>query len=312
MKINRPFYKLLIILFFISFGLTTFACNPFYGEELQNLKVLHDKTFESAPGKDLNLQAFSGDVYITTSNTSQVKIRILGNEKASSKIKFTFDNSENGVTVKAEKKGKWSFFNFGNGIKLKFEVSIPQNYNVYAKSSGGDISLSTLVGKANLKSSGGDISVHQITGDLNVTTSGGDISVDKNKGSLKLTTSGGEITCNDFNGNTDVHSSGGNLRLNGGNGQVEASTSGGDITLNYEGNNNGIELKSSGGDIQLRIPADFNADANMYTSGGNIHCDLKNSNVKRMSSSRYEADLNNGGNKLSIKTSGGDISVESR
>ncbi len=216
------------------------------------------------------------------------------------------------MEITAERKGGWCLFNFGSGIRLRFELIIPDKYNAYVSSSGGDIQLKDLTGNIELKTSGGDVAVRNTNGELKVGTSGGDISLDNNSGDITLKTSGGDIQTHSFSGNIYASSSGGDVTLQGSDGTVEASSSGGEVTLDYTGDNKGIKLTSSGGDIKLKLPADFNAHAELYTSGGDIECAFKGNNAEKISSSKYEADFNNGGNTVYAKTSGGDIVVKKR
>ncbi len=299
-----------LLLFF--FSISSFACNDFYGTSDSNLKVLEERTFNTTPGKNFELKAFSGDVYISTTDSPTVYIKIMGNEKAQKYVTFEFENTADGVTVSTKKKDKWNFFNLFNGINLKFEVKLPKNYNANVSSSGGDINLDNLNGRIMLKSSGGDIAVKNTNGKLDVSTSGGDISLKNATGDQNLSTSGGDVESVGFIGNIDASTSGGDIVLNGSNGKIDASTSGGEIKLNYSGKNSGIKLRSSGGDVVVKLPSDFNAHADLHASGGDINCKFKANNIKNISSSKYEADLNAGGNSLYIRTSGGNINIQQK
>jgi hypothetical protein len=47
----------------------------------------------------------------------------------------------------------------------------------------------------------------------------------------------------------------------------------------------------------------------LSTSGGDVSCSLDMSNIKKLSESKLVGDINGGGEKLYVHTSGGDISV---
>lgn len=299
---------ILSILLILLFSLISFGCS-YTNYDVSDLKVIHEKTFNTAPGKSLTLKAYSGDVFITTSDEPTVYVRILGNSRAKEKVQFKFENTDDGVSITTERPGGWNFFSFGKGIKLRFEIRLPRNYNAEISSSGGDISIKDLDGTKDLKSSGGDISLENSTGSLYVSTSGGDIQLNNISGEENLKTSGGDITSTGFKGNLTASTSGGDISLNGSDGKIDAGTSGGQIKLIYQGDNLGISLSSSGGDISVKLPADFNAHADLHASGGSISCGFKTSNVTKVSSSNYEADFNNGGSTLYVKTSGGDIDI---
>lgn len=86
---------------------------------------------------------------------------------------------------------------------------------------------------------------------------------------------------------------------------LSASTSGGDIKL--KGTNSKIDAKTSGGDIYIKVPADFNANVKLASSGGDVSTEIGVNNVKKISSHKLEGILNKGGSPLNAKTSGGDV-----
>jgi DUF4097 and DUF4098 domain-containing protein YvlB len=276
----------------------------------QNLQVLQEKTFQINQGKTLKVDASSGNIEISTWDKNEVYVKISGNNRAKEKVEFTFQNDENRVDVTA--KSKSSFFGFSSGIRMRFEIKVPRNFNPETHTSGGNIKLDGLTGNPILKTSGGNIFVKNTTGNIRTNTSGGEIRVENVSGSVNLSTSGGNITANNFNGNFDAHTSGGNIKLTGNDSKIYAETSGGNIKLNYTGENKGIELSTSGGDIEIYLPADFNASAKLSSSGGRISCDFRGNNAVKISSSKFEADINKGGNPLYAKTSGGNIEVSKR
>jgi DUF4097 and DUF4098 domain-containing protein YvlB len=233
-------------------------------------KVIHEKTFQTTPGKKLNVSADAGDVIVTVWDKSEVYIKVTGNDNAADKYDYTFNSTSDEVTVTAEKKGGWNWF---SNISIKIEVKVPKNFNINANTSGGDIKV----------------------GGVN--------------GGIYLKTSGGDIWGDRFEGNFFAHTSGGDINLFCSNAKIEASTSGGDIELDYTGVAHGIELKTSGGDIDVRVPADFDAEAELKTSGGDVDCNLVLNNVTKLSETKIVANINKGGKPLIAATSGGDVSV---
>ena len=303
--------KMLLFASVIFMATTSFSCTMenSYSDD-QNLQVLQEKTFQINQGKTLKLDASSGNIEISTWDKNEVYVKISGNNRAKEKTEFTFSNDENMVDITA--KTKSSFWGWNKGIKLKFDIKLPKNFNPETHTSGGNIKLEGLNGNPNLKTSGGNIYVKNSSGNIRTNTSGGEIRVENVSGSMKLSTSGGNISANNFNGNFDARTSGGNIKLAGNDSKIYAETSGGDIKLDYKGQNKGIELNTSGGDIDINLPADINAAANLSSSGGRISCDFKGNNAVKVSSSKFEADINNGGNPLYAKTSGGDIEVSKK
>lgn len=299
MNKNRYYTALLLISVLL-------AGSALYGQDLQ---VIHDKNFKTSPGKKLKISGSSGDILVTSWDKSEVQVKILGNDKAKEKVEFKFDQGSDLIEVIAKREG---LFLSNSGIKLRFEVKVPRNYHNLISTSGGDIRFAGVEGNNILKTSGGDVSVKEVKGELEMATSGGDINFERVSGNLDFSTSGGDIEGKEFSGNLEVSTSGGDINLDGHNSKIVAKTSGGDIGLKYSGENRGIELATSGGDIRINVPADFGASALLNSSGGDVDCNIKTQNVKKLSSSKFEGDLNNGGGKLVAKTSGGSIVLNSK
>ena len=278
----------------------------------QELSLLHEKTFATSPGKLLKIEAQSGSVKVETWDKNDVYVKVLGNDKAKEKLEFKFEEEDWGVYISAKKKGGFWSFNWGKSPHVRFEIMVPKSYNAKVSTSGGNIGIKNLTGNIEGKTSGGDLKLYDNVGNTNASTSGGDIIIKNNKGNTKASTSGGDISVVDFNGDLEVATSGGDIEMKGGNARIDASTSGGDVKLDYWGENLGIDLSTSGGDIDVFLPVDFSAKANLKTSGGDISCDLSTNNVIKISSSRFEADLNKGGKSLICRTSGGDIQVRKK
>jgi len=240
-----------------------------YSKE-DDTKTIYEKSYKISPDKKLVLNTDTGDIQITPWDKSEVYIKVIGNDRAAEKFTYDFNASSEEVSVNVEKKGGWSWL---SNINLKFEIKVPYNFNVYANTAGGDIKI------------GG------VKGDINLKTSGGDIWADR------------------FEGNFIAKTSGGNINLFCNNAKIEANTSGGDIELEYSGINQGIELKTSGGDIDIKVPADFNAKAELKTSGGDVDCNLTLNDIKKLSETKIDANINKGGKPLIAVTSGGDVTV---
>ena len=308
MKKNTIVFGLLIVFVIFATSILQSCRIDSRGEIDENLSILHEKTFNISPDKLLKLEASSGDVIINSWDKPQVYVKILGNSKAERKVDFSFKSTDEYVEVTAEH--EHNFFNwFGNGVRMKFEITVPTNFNTEIRSSGGDIKMTGVTGNQKMKTSGGDLLITDVNGNLTASTSGGDIKTTNTKGTSDLSTSGGQVKCIDFDGDLSASTSGGDIILKGKNSKISAHTSGGDVSITYVGENKGIDIGTSGGSIKLRLPEDFNASAKLSTSGGSITCTLNTTNISKITSSKFEADLNKGGNQLVAKTSGGDIEV---
>jgi hypothetical protein len=257
----------LLFLSTISFA----ACNGMHISTDGNLQIIKEQSFSISPGKDLIVDASSGDVKVTYWDKAEVYVKIRGNENAMEKMDYTIEGDDELVKVVAKKKS--SINSWLSNISLEIEIKVPTEFNVDINTSGGDIKYGGVSGNAKLNTSGGDVWGEKFMGNLNISTSGGDIS------------------------------------LIGGDAKIIAETSGGDIKLDYKGENKGIDLSTSGGDIVIKLPENFKTSIDLSTSGGDVSCSLNMSNVKKSSGSKLVGDINGGGENLSAHTSGGDITV---
>lgn len=298
----------IILVLLVSFSSYGCSSNISGGKDLKSIQT---KTFSLSGEKALRVKAVFGDVHIQQGNSSEVKVIIRGNDEAVEKVDFNFSQDGEEVLIEAEKKGMGSWWST-KGAKLRFEITAPSNFNLNISSAGGDLSVKSISGDINLKTSGGDISLKESKGNIKASTSGGDVDIDNIDGNVSVATSGGDIKGNVHAGNLSAKTSGGDINLNASDVKIDAKTSGGDIKLNYTGVNKGVELATSGGDIELFVPADFNASVILKTGGGRVKSDFEGSRVKKISSQSFEADLNNGGEKLSAKTGGGNIKLSKR
>lgn len=303
-------YKLLFAVISLGLYLCAFLVYPKTNSTDEKLKIMHDKTFSLLPGSNLILDASSGDVVISSWDKNEANIKILGNDPAKEKVDIIFKESKDGIKVQA--KYGWALSNIFKKILLKFEVKVPHEFNVDASAAGGEIKLQDIRGKINAKTTGGQIDLVKLSGRITASTSGGDILFNELTGNIEIETSGGDIKGKQFSGNLKVSASGGDISLAGMDSKIQGSTSGGDIVLDYKGKNQAIELSTLGGDIIVTLPADFNASADLSALGGSVTCDFKGINAVKISSSKFEADINNGGNPLKLKTSGGEIVVKKK
>ena len=277
----------------------------------KDLELLKEKKFKVKSAQLLTLKTDIGDVIIKTWEKEEALVKIYGDRKAEQKMEFSFDQDESGFYIIGEKDGG-SFFSWFSSIDLKYEIIVPNFFDLDLKTSGGDIMIKNIEGELSLKTSGGDIYIKSADGNLVAGTSGGDITLQDFAGNSDLSTSGGDIEVDSKNGKVFASTSGGDIFLKASEGEVSANTSGGDISLKYNGEHKGISLVTSGGDIDVVLPTNLNADVELKTSGGDLDNNFSNNKMTKVSKTKLTGKYNNGGPKLVCKTSGGDISIREK
>lgn len=251
-----------------------------------------DRTFTVSPGGLLTVEADGGEVRVSSSDSNQVKVRMIfrGSEREVASTTLDAVQKDNGVTATMKKeKSSWFSFSWGDssGDQL-IEVTVPRHYDIKVRTGGGSVELRDTVGVANLRTSGGDVRAKNVTGNIELRTSGGTIEADSIKGDVDADTSGGDVRV---------------LRVDG---KIKANTSGGSVRCSLAGANRGISATTSGGDIEIRLPKGTAGNVEASTSGGDIETDLPVTTTT-FKESRIVGTLNGGGEPIYAHTSGGSI-----
>jgi DUF4097 and DUF4098 domain-containing protein YvlB len=306
-----------------------------------------DKSFQVSAGGTVRVEADGATINVKGSGSDQVRVLIEfeGSSSALENLELSAEATSEGVEVKAKRDaGNWrSWFSWGNTSKAQITISVPARYNTDLKTSGGDVLVEGLDGRAAGSTSGGDIRVREVSGPVKMHTSGGNISVSDIKADTKVGTSGGgiraehitgaltaqtsggsihvsdvrgkvlaetssgDVVADKIVGDAQLNSSGGSIRAEA-DGSVTADTSGGGIDVVLIGSNRGINASTSGGSITLKIPSNSAATIDASTSGGSVGSDLPL--VRTDGGERtIKGTLNGGGPLIRARTSGGSVRI---
>lgn len=281
-----------------------------------------EKTFAVQPGGTFRAWTQGGDVKVNTGDVSEVHviahqtIRTKDQEKADEileDLELTLERRGNDVVAEARyaKRGpNW----FGNWppVSVSFTVTVPRDFNLEIKTSGGDIVVGDLRGTILARTSGGDLKFARIEGDIEGHTSGGDIHLREGTASAKLHTSGGNVRVERAGGRTQVSTSGGNIRLDEVKELISATTSGGNVYASITGPiTEDTVLSSSGGDVIVRMKRGLGFRLDASTSGGEVEAEGLTITIDRggVGKRRLIGSVNGGGPNLKLRTSGGSIDI---
>ena len=193
---------------------------------------------------------------------------------------------------------------------------------VKAETSGSSIDIGPVGGRVDVRTAGGSIRIGVAGGDVAAKTSGGAIIIKGGKGSVNIVSSGGNLFVGSSGGPVKAKTSGGDIKILKARGFIEARTSGGNIAAEMIADDNNadthVNLESSGGSLRLHIPrtlaSSVSATLKITRSargGYRIHSDFPLT-VKGEGSRKITAkgDLNQGGDKISLSTTNGDIDIK--
>jgi len=328
----------------VAFGLciALFAVNAHAGEKRL------DRTFTVSPGGKLLVDSDGGNVTVNGTEGDQVVVHILmtGSDAALERTEMSADQSSDGVSVQTRHSGGWRNW-FGESPGATVTVTVPKNYNVDLKTSGGNLAVSQLQGDSVGTTSGGDVRVADVRGAVKMRTSGGSVHVERVGGETWLRTSGGNVVVQTADGSVDAETSGGGIRVeqikgatiahtssgdvvarnitgdvdlqsSGGrilaqavDGKIRAGTSGGDVDVELIGANRGIVASTSGGSIALRMSRAIGGVLDASTTGGSVSSDLPVA-TNEASGTRLKGTINGGGPSIQARTSGGNVRIKAR
>ena len=192
-----------------------------------------------------------------------------------------------------------------NQVEIQITVQVPERYNLYLESSGGDIEIHDLRGDIYAKSSGGDVVMGNIReSTVDVRTTGGDIRLESGDADTMMKTSSGDVQIENAGGRTDVQTSGGDIRIEHADGEVDVRTTGGDIQIEHASGR--LSIETSGGDIQIENAME-GVDAE--SEGGDI--DIENARgAVTVRTTGGDIDIENVQGSVTAKTLGGDIDIQ--
>jgi hypothetical protein len=280
-----------------------------------------EKTFTVKPGGQVTVETSGGNITVQT--TTDEKATVVAKEKIRASSEAEADELLKDLTLTIEQNGdeilaKAKLDHTGWGrqpVQVDFVVTVPASFRATVKTSGGDVKIGDLQAKVNARTSGGNVRLGKLGSDVDASTSGGDMSLVECTGSVHLSTSGGNIHVERAVGPTDVSTSGGNIDIGSVEGTVHADTSGGNVRAQIRGPLKGdCKLGTSGGQVRVVVDKTAAFDLDAATSGGGVDAAGLTITIEKGGSgkSRLAGKVNGGGPLLKLRTSGGDIDIESR
>ncbi|MBA3848612.1 MAG: hypothetical protein C0502_01280 [Opitutus sp.] len=281
-----------------------------------------EKTFSVQPGGNFRALTQGGDIKVSTADIGEVRItarqvfRTDSEKKADemlSEMTFKLEQQGNDIVAEARyEKRAINWLGHWPPASVDLTVTLPRNFNLDIKTSGGDIAVGSLRGTVKARTSGGDLKFARIDGDIDAHTSGGDIRLEEGTATARLHTSGGDIGVNRAGGQTTVSTSGGDIHLDSVAELVRATTSGGDIVARITRPIKAdTELSTSGGRVKVFVPKDSGFALDARTSGGDVDAEGLTMTIERggVGKSRLAGSVNGGGPRLTLRSSGGDIVI---
>ncbi len=275
-----------------------------------------DRRFQVGAGAHLTVDADLGSVDVQGRSGREVAVHAeaQGSEDFLARLELTAEQDGSGITVKVRRPPGWRewpswFGGWSVGNQVRLTIVVPSDCSLRLATSGGHLDVRNVHAPVRGSTSGGSIFAADIVGPLEMHTSGGSIHAEQLAGPIVLSTSGGGIGVVGATGDLDVHTSGGGIHLENVDASIRAKTSGGSIRASARANHS-ISLGTSGGGVSLALPASARASIDASTSGGSVRSELPWSRLEIAKRSHLRGDVNGGGERVVLHTSGGGIDIE--
>jgi len=281
------------------------------------------REFEVSPGDRLIVDTDRGSIEVETKGAGNLEVKIIleANTRDEDKARelfdrFSVDFEQDGSDIYItgdmdDEDGDWHFWKkWGNRLAVKFVFLVPEELDLDIETSAGSVSVADLKGDIKAKTSGGSMAFAHIQGLVNAKTSGGSISLESCLGRAEVRTSGGSISIGTVEGDVVAHTSGGGISIEEVMGSIDASTSGGSVQARITSQpRDDCRLVTSGGSVSVYLDPELDFDLDAKTSAGYVETDFPVKVNGRISRSSLRSEINNGGPKLYLRTSAGNINL---
>jgi len=289
-----------------DFGMNVLSDNPYQTEVFR--VTGHASIASSTSGGNITVNGVAGNEVKVEMFVRQRGRNLSPSDTDLRDFEITIEQDGNAITASARRKssaGGW--FGGSSSQSISFVIHAPENSDTDLRTSGGNVSVSSLIGAQKMRTSGGNIAISDISGSTEANTSGGNIRVNNHEGGLNIQTSGGNLSIVNQAGEVTARTSGGRINLEGVAGKISARTSGGSITAAITGASELIDLQTSGGNIDATLPAGTGMSLNVR--GSRVSSDLDGLKGT-VSSGKIEGTVGDGSVEVNIRTSGGSVRLK--
>jgi DUF4097 and DUF4098 domain-containing protein YvlB len=247
-------------------------------------------TFETPQPIAITVDVFLGDVKVNASDRTDTVVEIRPSDPAKkddvrAAQETEVDFAAGHLTVKAPR--GWKMYTpFSGNPSIDVSIEVPAGSQLHGtasvgrflvtgelgqcelKTSVGDLQLEK-AGPLELKTSGGNISVDQVVGRANITTSTGIIRIGDVDGNAVVKNSNGDSTVREVSGDLQVNAANGNIAVERQHGTVTAKTANGNIRIGDAAGGT-LQLETSNGELEIGIHPGSAAYLDVNTKYGSV------------------------------------------
>jgi len=286
------------------------------------LQEVVEQSFPLAEDGSVSLENVAGEILIHAWGENKVKMvatkwaRALTEKRA----KELLDAIEIKITAKKDRVDIdtdfpwWKKLDPTSSVRVDYELWVPPSAEVSAESVSGSIQVAERENDVWAKTISGTLEIEGIVGDVEVKTTSGAIEVREVEGeSIVVDTTSGKVTLEGVEGIMEVHTVSGRVKISDSKGATKSvRTTSGDIWVELEEVTESISrmlLTSTSGDVTLLLPEGVAAGVDAQTTSGRISSEFKILVEGKIEKRSLRGTVGEGGVKITLKTTSGDISL---
>lgn len=247
-------------------------------------------TYKPKKDIDLNVQNLNGSIMIKSWDEEQIDISAMIKSNKSKdeleKVKIEITD-KGGCTIKTAKKKP------NPRVFVEYTLKVPKDVRLH-----------------NIKTSNGIVQIMNCVGDMLISSSNGNIEVYDSKGSFTANTSNAKIEFVNLDGPANAQTSNGKIRVVRTPQLKEAFTSNGKILIELDEQiSDDIYLSTSNGAINIELDPSLDLSLDATTTNSHIDIDDIEIMTSEFSNNRLLGRRNQGGKKITAKTSNARIKI---
>jgi hypothetical protein len=284
---------------------------------------VQEKGFTVGAGAKLKVDTYHGMITVSPTDDPQIHVLIrksmdVAKEEEADRLladlELKIEQQENTVSVTARDRRavRWTWQKWP-AIPLVFEVKVPRACQLDLVTHDGAINVGDLRGDVRVKTFKGSVFLGQIDGAVDATSVRGDVAITACTQSLTLDARSGNVLVGRAEGMTRTRGIGGSMEIQTARGEIKADADGADLKVGFSHPlTRPADLRASGGDIIInldpRSSCTLDANASRFGSIRVRELALKIAEGK-IGDSHLLAQLNDGGPRLTLRSSGGSIRI---
>ena len=210
----------------------------------------------------------------------------------------------------------WKRLSPSSSVRVDYELWIPLAAEARAQSVSGSIQVAERNNDVWAKTVSGAIQLGNIQGDVEAKTVSGEIQIEQVQGDLAVGTTSGRVALKEIEGIIEAHTISGRVKILNSSGAAKSvRTTSGDIWVELEEIEKtapGMLLSSTSGDVSLFLPEDISADIEANTTSGRISSEFRILIEGELGKRTIRGTIGEGGIKIRLKTTSGDISLRKK